>query len=324
MNAPQRKGTSWRNLDRRTFLRALGGAVFAGMSSRISGATAGDDATGKAAAAARTKAIPATGERIPVVGMGSYITFNVGPDTQLRDDRTKVLETFFARGGGMIDSSPMYGSSEEVIGYGLKRVSDSASLFSATKVWTRLNSQGPVQIADSLRLWGIPRFDLFQVHNLLNWKDHLKTLREHRERGVVRYIGVTTSHGRRHEELEAVMRSEPIDFVQLTYNILDRDVEARLLPLARERGIAVIANRPFQGGRLFDRFAHRPLPAWAAEIDVGNWAQFFLKFIVSHEAVTCAIPATSQVGHMEENMGALRGRLPDEKERRRMVDYVSG
>jgi diketogulonate reductase-like aldo/keto reductase len=161
-----------------------------------------------------------------------------------------------------------------------------------------------------------------QVHNLLNWDGHLETLREDKEQGRIRYLGITTSHGRRHEELEQVMRAEPLDTVQLTYNILDREAEQRLLPLAAERGLAVIANRPFRRGRLFDLFEHRPLPAWASEIDCANWAQFFLKFIVSHPAVTCAIPATSRVDHMRENMGALYGRLPDPAMRKRMIRHV--
>lgn len=314
MTASQQTGTLEAGLDRRGFLRVLGGAAVLGVSSRLARAEA---------PAPRTRPIPASGEQIPVIGMGTYITFNVGPNPQLRDRRTEVLKTFFARGGGMIDSSPMYGSAEEVIGYGLKRVPDSGSMFSATKVWTRWDSKGPAQVKDSLRLWGVPRIDLIQVHNLLNWEDHLKTLREYRERGLIRYIGVTTSHGRRHDELEAVMRREPLDFVQLTYNVLDREAEARLLPLAHERGIAVIANRPFQRGALFDRFERHPLPPWAAEIDVRNWAEFFLKFIVSHDAITCAIPATSQIDHLNENMNALHGRLPGGRERRRMVEYVT-
>jgi diketogulonate reductase-like aldo/keto reductase len=175
---------------------------------------------------------------------------------------------------------------------------------------------------NSERLWGRGPFDLMQVHNLWSWEAHLETLLQWKAEGRIRYIGVTTSHGRRHGALAEIIASAPIDFVQFTYNLLDREAEQRLLPLATERRLAVIVNRPFQGGGLFDRFAGHPLPPWAAEIDCANWAQFLLKFIVSHPAVTCAIPATSRVGHMGENMGAARGRLPDPETRRRMIRYV--
>ena len=269
-----------------------------------------------------SKAIPATGERLPVIGMGSWLTFDVGQDQRLRDHRVEVLQTFIDMGGGMVDSSPMYGSSQEVIGYCLQRIADTSSLFSATKVWIWRKSQGPGQMEEARWLWGVERFDLMQIHNLLGWEGHLETLLADKAEGRIRYIGVTTSHGRRHAELEEVLAEQPIDFVQLTYNILDRRAEKRLLPLAAERGIAVIATRPFRRGDLFAHFSRYPLPTWAGEIDCANWAQFFLKFIVSHPAVTCAIPATSRVDHMRENMGALYGRLPDQKMRERMIRYV--
>ena len=252
-----------------------------------------------------TRPLPTTGERVPVIGMGSWITFNVGADQALRDTRAQVLAAFFARGGRVVDSSPMYGSSQEVIGYCLARVPGADTLFSATKVWTWLQGDGPDQMAESRRLWGVPAFDLMQIHNLLGWEGHLETLLADRERGLLRHIGITTSPGRRHEEFEAIMASQPVDTVQITYNIVDREAERRLLPLAAERGLAVIINRPFKRKALFEAFARHPLPAWAAEFDAGNWAQFFLKFVVSHPAVTCAIPATSRVDHMHENMGAL-------------------
>lgn len=269
-----------------------------------------------------SRAIPKTGERLPVIGMGTWITFNVGNDTALRAGRAKVLETFFERGGGMVDSSPMYGSSEAVIGHCLGRLADKGSLFSATKVWTPFKWLGVRQMEESERLWGTRRFDLMQVHNLLDWDAHLETLQAWKAEGRIRYTGVTTSHGSRHEEMAEIMTGQPIDFVQFTYNILDREAEDRLLPLAAERGLGVIVNRPFQGGALFDRFAQHPLPGWAAEIDCANWAQLFLKFAVSHPAVTCAIPATSRVDHMRENMGACYGRLPDAAMRARMIRHV--
>jgi diketogulonate reductase-like aldo/keto reductase len=266
--------------------------------------------------------IPATGEQVPVIGMGSWITFNVGGDEGLREQRAEVLRTFFERGGALIDSSPMYGASEEVIGHCLARIGDAGPLFAATKVWTPLKWFGPGQMEESRELWGIERFDLMQIHNMLSWEGHLETLREDKKAGRIRYIGMTTSHGRRHEAFERAMAAQPLDFVQFTYNILDREAERRLLPLAAERGLAVIVNRPFRRKQLFSLFARHPLPEWAAECDCANWAQFLLKFIVSHPAVTCAIPATSRVDHMAENMGALYGRLPDAAMRTRMIGYV--
>ena len=278
---------------------------------------------GEASTAPLTRPIPKTGEALPAVGMGTWITFNVGQDQAMRDQRVEVLRTFFAMGGGMIDSSPMYGSAEDVVGHCLERLGEQPSLFSATKVWTWRGSAGEGQMANSRALWGLPSFDLMQIHNLLGWEAHLETLLRDKEEGRVRYIGVTTSHGRRHADLEEIMTSQPIDFVQFTYNVLDREAEQRLLPLAAERDIAVIVNRPFQRGALFPVVEREPLPDWAAEIDCRNWAQVLLKFIISHPAVTCAIPATSQVAHMEENMGAMSGRLPDQPLRARIAQTVA-
>ncbi len=265
-----------------------------------------------------TRLIPSTGEPIPVIGMGSWITFNVAGDRVALAVRTEVLRTFFAFGGGLIDSSPMYGSSEQVIGYCLKRLSSHFDLFSASKVWIAGKRLGVQQMEHSRKLWGLPRFDLLQIHNLLDWDTHLETLQEWKRAGRVRYVGITTSHGRRHSEFERIMERAPIDFVQLTYNILDRDAERRLLPLARERGLAVVVNRPFRRGGLFRHVHRKTLPAWASEFDCHNWPQFLLKFIISHPAVTCAIPATSRVDHMEQNMGAAFGRLPSPDLRLRM------
>jgi len=297
---------------RRGFLATLGAA----------GIAATFDPAGAATGPILKKPIPASGERLPVIGMGSWITFNVGDDMELRAARCKVLQAFFDRGGAVIDSSPMYGSSEEVIGHCLKRIANNQALFAATKVWTPFKALGVRQMNASEKLWGVKRFDLMQIHNLLDWEAHFETLVDWKARGRIRYVGITTSHGGRHEEMAAVMAKHPIDFVQFTYNVLDREAETRLLPLAAERKLAVIINRPFRRGELFDQFARKPLPGWAGEIDCANWAQFFLKFIVSHPAVTCAIPATSRVDHMHENMGAAYGRLPDPDMRKRMVRYV--
>jgi diketogulonate reductase-like aldo/keto reductase len=270
-----------------------------------------------------TRAIPATGQRLPVIGMGSHITFNVGNDPQVRNQRAEVLRTFFEHGGQLVDSSPMYGSAEAVLGYCINKLgSKAAPLFSATKVWTSSTQDGKQQIADSQRLWGVDRLNLNQVHNLVNWRDHLDNLMQMKAEGRLQYVGITTSHGRRHRDVENIMNSQPLDFVQLTYHIDNRDAEHRLLPLALEKGIAVIANRPFRRGGLFDRYQGYPLPAWTKDFDCHNWAQFFLKFIVSHPAITCAIPATSRVDHMLENMGACYGSLPDPEMRQRMLRYV--
>jgi len=266
--------------------------------------------------------IPSTGEEIPIVGLGSWITFNVGDDPVLRDECTDVMAAFFEAGGRMIDSSPMYGSSQPVIGYGLQKRGRPSALFSAEDVFTSSAAAGPPQIEQSRRFWGVPKFDLVQVHNLLTWKPHLQTLFQMKAAGAVRYVGITTSEGRRHDLLEQIMRNEPIDFVQFSYNVVDREAEARLLPLATERGIAVIVNRPFQQGALIDALSGHPLPAWASEIGCVNWAQLLLKFIVSHPAVTCAIPATTRVAHVRENMGAARGAMPDEPMRRRIAAHV--
>ncbi|MDH3405655.1 MAG: aldo/keto reductase [Gammaproteobacteria bacterium] len=268
-----------------------------------------------------TKLIPSTGEPLPVIGMGSWLIFDVGSNADERADRAKVLQAFFDNGGTLIDSSPMYGSSEEVIGEGLKSIKNKINLFAATKVWILGKKSGIQQMENSQKFWGVPRFDLMQIHNMLDWETHWETLKEWKAEGRIRYIGITTSHGSRHEALAKAMVKTPFDFVQFTYNLEDRDVEQRLLPLAQERGMAVLINRPFNGGSLFHRVRSKPLPLWASEFDCRNWAQYFLKFIVSHPAVTCAIPATSKVDHMLENMGAVFGRLPDAATRRRMLEY---
>ena len=269
-----------------------------------------------------TRAIPSSGEALPVVGLGSWITFNVGRDEAARNACTEVMRRFFADGGRMIDSSPMYGSAQAVIGHGLRRLGAAERPFSADKVWVGSGARGPGQIEESRALWGVPRFDLLQVHNLLGWQAHLPTLLAMKAAGRLRYVGITTSEGRRHGEFEQVMQAHPLDFIQLSYNLLDREAEQRLLPLARERGIAVIVNRPFRQGALLDALARHPLPAWAAQIGCTSWAQFALKFIVSHPAVTCAIPATSRVDHVAENLAAARGPLPDAAMRRRMAAHV--
>ena len=241
-----------KNLTRRAFVGSMTGF----------GATTALPAFGQGptAGAILKKAIPSTGEQIPAIGLGTWITFNVGNDERLRAARAQVMQTFFDRGGSLIDSSPMYGSSEAVIGYGLARIRNKATLFSAGKVWIVLKTLGVNQMEASRNYWGIERFDLMQVHNLLDWSTHIETLKEMKAQGRVRYIGITTSQGWRHGGLEQIMRTQPIDFVAFSYNVIDREVEERLLPLAAERGIAVIVNRPFQEGVLIERMMHHPLP----------------------------------------------------------------
>ena len=264
--------------------------------------------------------IPSSGEQIPLVGLGSWITFNVGNDRAARAQCTDVMREFFGAGGRLIDCSPMYGSSQGVIGESLQQLAAQPRVFSAEKVWT--SSAGAAQIEATRQLWRVHAFDLLQVHNLLAWQEQLPLLQRMKAEGKLRYVGVTTSEGRRHRELEQIMRTQRIDFVQLSYNLLDREVEERLLPLARERGIAVLVNRPFRQGDLLRQLQRHPLPAWAGEIDCTSWAQVALKFVLSHPAVTCAIPATSSPAHVRENMAAAQGRMPDEALRKRMSAHV--
>lgn len=300
-------------MDRRRALRFLGAAC----------AAAALPARAQQGTGASTRPIPATGERMPVVGLGTWLTFDVvADDSPARRIRGDVLRAFLAAGGRMVDSSPMYGSSEAVIGAELARGAP-PGVFSATKVWTVGALAGRRQMERSRELWRAQRFDLMQVHNLLDWQAHWPVLREMKAGGRVRYIGMTTSHGRRHDDLESIMKREKPDFVQLTYNLNDREVEARLLPLAAERGIAVIVNRPFDGGALFGARTAGPLPGWAREIGCASWAEAFLKWIAAHPAVTCSIPATSKLAHLQENVRALGGPLPDEPLRRRIAqDYA--
>ena len=299
-------------MDRREALAFLGASAMAGL---VPGAGAA------APESAATRPIPSSGERLPVVGMGTWITFDVAGNASAGSMRAAILADFFAAGGRLIDSSPMYGSSEQVLG---ERMPGNAAgrLFAASKVWTMGALAGKRQAEASRALWKVKRFDLLEVHNFLDWETHLPMLQAMKSEGRVRYVGVTTSHGRRHDLAEQIMRTRRIDFVQFTYNVAQRDVEKDLLPIAAERGIAVIVNRPFDGGELFGPKTAKPLPGWAAEIGCATWAEAFLKFIVSHPAVTCAIPATSQRAHLAQNMRALAGPFPDAKLRERMAaDY---
>ncbi len=307
------------SLTRRTALKLLGGGTTALALSPW-------HAVAASTADAVAKAIPSTGERLPVIGMGTWRTFNVGRDPVLRDARTEVLRAFFDEGGGMIDNSPMYGSAQEVVGYGLRKLGEPSTLFAAEKIWTEDGTKTREQAAQTSARWGVETFDLLQIHNLAAWQEHLPVLRTMKEEGKIRYLGITTSHGSRHAAFEQVMKTEPLDFIQVTYNLMHRQVEQRLLPLAADRGIAVIANRPFDGGTLVKGLKSKNvrLPGWAEEIDCTTWADFLLKFVVSHPALTCAIPATSNVEHLRENMAARLGRMPDAATRERMIRHVEG
>lgn len=272
------------------------------------------------AAAPELRPIPSDGTLIPAVGLGSWITFNVGRDPVLRARSRQVIEAFLDAGGRMIDSSPMYGSAQGVIGEALAEIPAPERVFSTDKVWTR--DDGAAQIAETTRLWGVDRFDLLQVHNLMNWREHLPLLQDMKAAGKLGHVGISTSHGRRHDELAEIMASEPIDFVQLTYNPADREAEERLLPLAREKGIAVIVNRPFRRGALTQRLEGRALPGWAQDVDAGSWAQILLKFILAHPAVTVAIPATTKPEHAIENVRAATSPPLDEAMRAEVIRIV--
>ncbi|MFD2714767.1 aldo/keto reductase, partial [Tistrella mobilis] len=266
--------------------------------------------------------IPSSGVLLPAVGLGTWITFNVGRDPQAIAGCTEVMRAFFDAGGRVIDSSPMYGSSQMVVGQGLATLDARDRVFSAEKVWTSSGSDGPGQIEETRRFWGVKRFSLMQVHNLLAWQDHLETLFAMKAEGRLGHVGITTSEGRRHDSFEEVMATQKLDSVQVTYNPLDREVEARILPLAADHGQAVIVNRPFRQGALTRRLAGVPLPGWSRELEVSSWAQALLKFILAHPAVTCVIPATTRVDHVRENLAAASGPLPDRALRERIAADV--
>jgi diketogulonate reductase-like aldo/keto reductase len=318
MNTKRSPGSFRGGLTRRDALRFLGAA---GIIAAVRPARCQIAASGPGPIL--TRPIPSSGETLPLGGLGSWVTFNVGDDVPALDSCAEVVRAFCRRGGRLIDSSPMYGSSQATIGYALKKLGESVRPFAADKVWTSSGEGSVKQIEESRCRWGVRRFDLLQVHNLLSWEQHLPVLFAMKASGRLRYVGVTTSEGRRNAEIERIMLTRPIDFVQLTYNAIDREAESSILPLARERGIGVIVNRPFRRGELIQKVERSPLPSWAAEIDCSTWAQILLKFIVSHPAVTCAIPATSRVDHVLENIGASFGRLPDAALRGRMGAHIA-
>jgi diketogulonate reductase-like aldo/keto reductase len=300
------------SMSRREFVRvALGAGAFA---------LAGEFAM---AESILRKPIPKTGELLPAIGLGTWQTFDVGAAQSSRDPLKEVLREFVRFGGSVIDSSPMYGKSESVVGALAAELGVDKQLFLATKVWTRGREAGIRQMEESFKRLRAQRMDLMQVHNLLDYRTHLATLGRWKEQGKVRYIGVTHYTASAHDELARVLASEDLDFVQVNYSIAERDAERRLLPLAAEKRIAVLANRPLAAGGLFSRVRGRSLPPWAKEIGCASWAQFFLKFSISHPAITCAIPATSKVEHLVDNMRAALGPLPDAATRERMARYLT-
>lgn len=298
-------------MNRRDALRIIGAAAFAG--------AAGTGAAMSAEDTMASRKIPSSGETLPAIGLGTWQTFDVGADTAERAPLEQVLREFVALGGRLIDSSPMYGNSEEVVGDLAARLGLRRKLFVATKVWTSGKRAGIAQMEDSMRKLRADPIDLMQVHNLVDVQTQLETLHAWKREGRVRYIGVTHYHAGSHAAVARVVTAHPVDFIQINYSVAEREAQQRLLPLAHERGIAVIVNRPFAGGQVLRRIRSKPLPAWAKDIDCDSWAQLLLKFVIAHPAVTCAIPATAKLTHLRDNMKAGRGRMPDEALRRRIA-----
>ena len=272
-----------------------------------------------AATALLRRPIPRSGELLPVIGLGTWQTFDVGHNASARAPLRDVLREFVKRGASVVDSSPMYGRSESVVGDLSAELGLQRKLFLATKVWTSGRDAGIRQMEESFRRLRTERMDLMQIHNLVDWRTHLATLRRWKEQGKVRYIGVTHYTESAYDELAGVLKAEELDFVQLNYSVAERAAERRLLPLAAERRMAVLVNRPFAQADLFSKVRGKPLPGWAAEIGCASWAQFFLKFVISHPAVTCAIPGTSKLQHLVDNLQAAVGPLPDDATRERMA-----
>jgi aryl-alcohol dehydrogenase-like predicted oxidoreductase len=271
-----------------------------------------------------TRPIPSSGEPLPIVGFGTWQTFDIGDNPTARAEREDVLRLLFEAGGKLIDSSPMYGRSEGVVGDLLAKMGARDKAFLATKVWTWGRDQGIGQMEQSMTRFKTDTIDLMQIHNLVDWRTHLKTLRAWKEQKRFRYIGITHYTDAALNDLMEVMRSEPVDFVQMAYSIRVRNAEERLLPLAADKGIAVIVNRPYEGGGAFRSVRGEPLPEWAAEFGIASWGQFFLKYILSNPAVTCVIPGTGKVKYAVDNLGAGHGRLPDAATRAKMIEVMTG
>jgi diketogulonate reductase-like aldo/keto reductase len=306
-------------LTRAAFLQAALAGVAA---AALPGRAGGQSLPGKPESAPmHTRAIPASGEAMPVIGLGTYQVFDVGRDQAIRPQLRQVLEIFFAGGGRMIDSSPMYGSAEAVTGELLAAMTARPKAFLATKVWTSGEDKGVAQMRRSAELLRSDVIDLMQIHNLVDWQTHLKTLRRMKEQGKIRYLGITHYTTGSLPELARIIARERIDFVQLGYSIETRDAEARLLPLCAERGVGVIVNQPFEQGGLFRKARGKTLPPWAADFDCASWAQYFLKYLVGHPAVTCVIPATDKPDHMKDDLLGGVGKLPDDRQRQQMAKF---
>jgi diketogulonate reductase-like aldo/keto reductase len=289
----------------------------------VAAASAGAGTAVAADATLLTRAIPGTGEALPVIGLGTSDTFDVDPASAPGGAIGEVYDAFVAGGGTVLDSSPMYGRAEAVLGALMKARGNRQRMFVATKVWTRGRAAGAKQIAESMRLLGTPRLDLLQIHNLLDWREHAVTLRELKAKDAIRYGGITHYTVASHADLKAVLTEQKFDFVQLNYSIATRDAETTLLPFCEDRGIAVLVNRAFEDGRLFQMTRGKPLPPWAADFDCTSWAQFFLKYVIAHPAVTCVIPATSKPKNQLDNLRGGMGRLPDARTREKMVEYLA-
>jgi len=298
-------------MDRRTILRYLAAATLLPAIS------------GKAASAVTKRPIPSTGEQITPVGLGTWQTFDAGDSTGELDPLREVLKILINKSGSVVDSSPMYGRSEGVVGKLSTELSLNDKLFIATKVWTSGESEGIRQMDKSFALLQRSQIDLMQVHNLVDWKTHLKTLQRMKDEQRIRYTGITHYSESAYDQMERIMRDYPIDFMQVNYSLQSRLAEQRLLPLAQEKGIAVIINQPFEEGALFASVKGKQLPEWAKHFECFSWAQFFLKFIISHPAVTCVIPGTSNPRHMADNITAAYGSLPDTQMRAEMVKVLA-
>ncbi len=269
------------------------------------------------------RVIPSSGEMLPAIGVGTWRTFDVGDSDTDRAPLTEVLENLVKHGGKLVDSSPMYGASEDVVGDLSTKSAINNRLFMATKVWTSGEQSGVRQMNESFAFLKRKQMDLMQIHNLVDWKTHIKTLRAWKDEGKIRYIGLTHYLDSTHDTLAGIIRDERVDFIQINYNLMDRNAELKLLPFAQEKKVAVIVNRPFEEGALFQKVKGKQLPSWAADFDCTSWAQFFLKFILSNPAVTATIPGTARLTHLLDNLGAAIGRLPDAGQRKRMIDFIS-
>jgi diketogulonate reductase-like aldo/keto reductase len=269
------------------------------------------------------RSIPSSGEKLPVVGLGTWQTFDVGENESERTPLKSVLKTLIEKGGSVVDSSPMYGSSEEVVGDLSTEIGLNDKLFIATKVWTSGEADGIQQMNSSFSLLRRKKIDLMQIHNLVDWQTHIKTLRKWKDEGRIRYLGMTHYTESAYSTLEQILKTTPLDFLQINYSLLSRKAEERLLPLAQEKKVAVLINQPFEEGTLFGRVKGKSLPVWAKEFDCNSWGQFFLKFILSNDAVTCVIPGTSKPHHMLDNLGAGFGKLPTAEHRKQMIELIS-